>query len=82
MTLTPLPMEAESREREAQLGSPGSALSLSHSPPLSSSLLFGCQRSIKARRINDYLHLTKLEESKFPSARRREGSGGIEALTD
>lgn len=68
MTLTPLPMEAEPREREAQLG----ILPF----PLSSSLLFGCQRSTTARRINDYLHLTKLEESKFPSACGREGGGG------
>lgn len=44
--------------------------------PLSSSVLFSCRRSMKAPRINDYLHLTKLEENKFPSARRREGSGG------
>lgn len=76
MTLTPLPMEAEPREREAPLGSARLAGLRTLPFPLPSSLLFGCRRSIKARRINDYSHSTKLEESKFPSARRREGSGG------
>lgn len=56
----PLPMETELREGEAQLGSPRL------SAPCTSSPLLGLStHDIQGERINDYLHLTKREESKF-----------------